>query len=82
MRAALPLLAVLLGACAQQDVWWGRIDGRPVSPDQVAIDQTICRGEMQKAAVARTAEAAIGSGRALNDVFLGCMASKGYLANP
>lgn len=82
---AVGLSLTLLSACAaQKPLGWLRIDGRTVNPQQFEVDRTICRGETQKAGLA--APRAEGLGQvwqqqdAMSEVFIGCMAQRGYTA--
>jgi hypothetical protein len=78
-------LAIVLNACAQQPTpRWTRVDGKAIRGDvtletQYEVDVKICQGEMQKANLSATAEAGFGRGRAVDQVFIGCMAQRGYV---
>ncbi|SRR5581483_4006420 len=87
-------LCVMLAGCAQQPkAMWLRLDGQRTSNNavlaqQAEVDQTICRGEMQKANVSGVtftnggiagAVAAGNRANAVADVMKGCMAEKGYV---
>lgn len=78
-RLAAIILCIAVAGCATKPMAWQRIDGKQGSPDQLVVDQTICRGEMQKANLSATAEAGFGRGRAVAEVFVGCMAQRGYM---
>lgn len=88
MRLAYVVLCMALSGCAsQQPKQWGRIDGHVTEISQFQADQAVCRGEAQKAALSMTAERSISCNwqgcygtttRALQDVFDGCMAGRGY----
>jgi hypothetical protein len=67
---------------------WTRIDGKPMTQDQFTLDQTICKGEMQKSNLNNTVKDGISGDangiyepkvRALDLVYVGCMAQHGYL---
>jgi len=76
-------LALTISGCAQQRaLTWSRADGKPFAAEQIDLDRTICRGEMQKANLASNAEAGFARGRAVREVFVGCMAQRGYMQVP
>lgn len=55
-------------------------NGGAVSATQIEIDQTVCRGEVQKSARASSAGTlSVEASLAERDIFAGCMAQKGYL---
>jgi hypothetical protein len=69
-------VALLLMSCIKQpEVGWLRTDGKPVIPIQFEADETQCKGEVQKALAGFTGRVGFSS----DDVFVGCMAGKGYL---
>ena len=74
------LLPLLLGECsAEKPV--ARIDGHTVDRAQLETDQTICRGEVQKATLAQGGpQICVLCAVAWNEAFAGCMAAKGYVA--
>ena len=87
MRALVAFL--LLSGCATTPTQWVRVDNRPVEPMQLQADETACRGEMQKANLSSTMEPGVSIGpggiyspraKAVNEVYQGCMAQRGYLA--
>jgi hypothetical protein len=60
---------------------WVRVDGKPPTVE-FEVDNTICRGEMQKANLAANAEAGFARGRAVGEVYNGCMAGRGWIMQP
>jgi hypothetical protein len=67
---------------------WTRIDGKPMTQDQFTLDQTICQGERQKSNLTNTVRGGVSVDanglydpkiRALDQVYIGCMAQHGYL---
>jgi hypothetical protein len=88
MRHLTIVLLLLTGCAAQKEINWVRGDGKPFDRAQFNLDQLACKGETQKAALTTTQEARIACGsegcystraKAVNDVFVGCMAQHGYL---
>jgi len=79
MRLWICCVFITLGGCSTQPREFVPIDGRAITPEQFQVDRLICQGEMQKANLASTAEAGIGRGRAVVQVFDGCMAQRGYM---
>lgn len=82
------LAALALSACASQPKGWQRADAKPSTPDQLALDETVCRGEMQKSRLSSTMEAGISIGpnglyspkaMAVEQVYDGCMAQRGWV---
>jgi hypothetical protein len=74
-------LALLLAGCAAAPKLWARADGGPIMATQYETDATVCRGEMQKAALTQR-EAKIylpGEQNPVAAVYAGCMAGRGYL---
>jgi hypothetical protein len=70
----------VLSACATSPpVNWVKADGKAPTELQFELDQTACRGEMQKANLSSPAEPSFGYGRAMADVLAGCMAQRGYV---
>jgi hypothetical protein len=70
-----------LAGCATAPKTWARVDGRPADPAQLQVDQTVCRGEMEKARLSEKEEKIyIAEENPLDTVFAGCMAQRGYLA--
>jgi hypothetical protein len=65
------------------------MDGKPQSREQLAVDETICKGEAQKAKLSSTMKEGVTIGeqglysprqQAISDVFTGCMAQHGWVA--
>jgi hypothetical protein len=86
MRWLLPLL--LAGCATAAPPTWIRVDGKPMTQEQFTLDQTICRGEMQKSNLTNTIKSGISvdangvydpKARAIDQVYIGCMAQHGYL---
>jgi hypothetical protein len=77
---ALPLLSCLLvAACADLETKpWFRVDGNPASADQLDLDKTTCRQEMQRSVQATTQAAALDRNIIRSDVYETCMARLGY----
>lgn len=90
MRRVLLVAALCVGGCASSGIsGWSRIDGRAEDPQQLAADQTVCRGEMDKAGLSSNREPRFTIGQsgivserraAMTSVFEGCMAQRGYVA--
>ena len=74
-------LALSLAGRAHKPVSFSRPDGQPISPAQLELDQTARKGEVQKAEMARTTEAAITlvGPSPYQTNFDGCMAQRGYV---
>jgi hypothetical protein len=76
-------IAVAGCATAPPPPVWVKVDGTNPSPQQFEIDSKVCRGESQKANASGTMPSTlIGAAirkDALEDVYSGCMAQKGYL---
>lgn len=84
MRAAAVALCIALAGCAtQKPPVWIRVDGGPLSADQLEVDRVICRGETQKSNLAGFPADNIGGAirrsRATDDVYKGCMAQHGWM---
>jgi len=77
---ALPLLSCLLvAACANLETKpWFKVDGNPASAEQLDLDKTTCRQEMQKSVQATTQAAALDYNIVRSDVFETCMSRLGY----
>jgi hypothetical protein len=77
---ALPLLLCLaLAACADLETkLWFRVDGNPSSPEQLDLDKTTCRQEMQRSVQATTQAAGLDRNIVRSDVYETCMARLGY----
>lgn len=72
--------AVMLAGCATAPTSWTRPDGQTPATAQLQLDETACRGEVDKANMdAGENRVILGESRAMRSVFDGCMASKGYL---
>lgn len=84
--------AAVSGCAAQKPELWVRADGRPNPGQQTELDTVACRGEMEKARLSaggnyqRNLFDQIGDdvarAHAARTVFVGCMASKGYVMPP
>lgn len=82
-------LCIAIGGCAaQQEMGWARTDGKGIGGNaqleqQYRVDVTICQGEMQKAGLTARPSDSIGGayrqGQMKGEVFVGCMAQRGYL---
>jgi hypothetical protein len=81
-RAA--FFALVLCGCSPLPHAWVRPDGRPVNSAQLQLDDTYCRGEVEKAAVQGSSKSTInspfGADRQDRTVYIGCMAGRGYAA--
>jgi hypothetical protein len=77
---ALPLLSCLLvAACADLETKpWFRVDGNSASAEQLDLDKTTCRQEMQKSVMATTQAAGLDRNIVRSDVYETCMARLGY----
>jgi hypothetical protein len=77
---ALPLLSCLLvAACANLETKpWFKVDGNPASAEQLDLDKTTCRQEMQRSVQATTQAAALDYNIIRSDVFETCMSRLGY----
>ncbi len=71
---------IAVAACATAaPTVWARPDGRPVDPAQLQLDQTICKGEVQKADLAgNNDEIELLRAKSRADIMAGCMAQHGY----
>ena len=75
------IVALFLTGCAgeaPQHIEWVRADGKPLS-SQFDRDSTACRGETQKANRVGNTEPTATKAKAIDDVFVGCMARRGYV---
>ena len=73
MKALRLLLCLAVAACAELEKTkpWFRVDGNPASPEQLDLDKTTCRREMERSVGATT--------QALqSDVYGTCMGRLGY----
>jgi hypothetical protein len=77
---ALALLSCLLvAACADLETKpWFRVDGNAASAEQLDLDKTTCRQEMQRSVQATTQAAALDRNIVRSDVYETCMARLGY----
>jgi hypothetical protein len=75
---------VAVAACGSLPKAWTRPDGAPITPAQLQMDDTICRGEVEKAAAQGgqrgTLDLPTGPDRQDTKIYEGCMAQHGYLA--
>lgn len=80
MRAYLLGITLALAACSTVPQAWTRPDGK-IDPAQFELDKTVCRGEMQKAAVSQREPKIYlpGEENPLTTIFVGCMAQHGYM---
>jgi hypothetical protein len=79
----LGLSVALSGCVTQPEMGWVRIDGKAVVPIQFEADETQCKGELQRTRLAGTGQLGLFSRlQAQDDVFVGCMAGKGYVQRP
>ena len=81
------ILALAVAGCATAPpMAWTRLDGKPFNEAEFQTVQTVCRGEMQKSNLAGFPSDSIGGafrrGRAVDDVYKGCMADRGYMLTP
>ncbi len=89
LAGILMTIGLAIAGCATAPApTWTRIDGRPMTPDQLTLDQTACQGEMQKTNLTNTVKSGIAfdangpyntKDRALDQVYVGCMAQRGYI---
>lgn len=88
MRRLAPMVALaVLSACATPPpMGWIRTDGRTFTDEQIEVERTVCRGRMQQSNLAgfpsESIPGAFQRGRAVTDVFNGCMAERGYVLRP
>ena len=85
-------VSTLAGCAAQKPDLWVRADGHSDAPRQADLDKSACYGEAAKAKLAaggnyqRDVFAQAGEEldrqRAARQVFVGCMAGKGYVQPP
>jgi hypothetical protein len=79
VKALRLLLCFALAACADLETKpWFRVDGNPASADQLDLDKTTCRQEMQRSVQATTQAAALDRNIVRSDVYETCMARLGY----
>jgi hypothetical protein len=73
------LMCLALAACADLETKpWFKVDGSPASSDQLEVDRTACREEMQKSVASTNRAAGLDRGVVKMDVYDGCMARLGY----
>jgi hypothetical protein len=77
------VLVASLGGCVAQPVAWVRADNTVATPKQRQLAETICKGEVQKAAATGgsvgTMDRLIGPDRQDAQIYAGCMAQQGYV---
>jgi hypothetical protein len=79
MKALWVLSGLALAACADMETKpWYRADGGALLPDQIEVDKTTCRDEMQKSVAATNRAAGLDRGVARPDLYDTCMARLGY----
>ena len=79
MKALALLLCLLVAACADLETKpWFRVDGNAASAEQLDLDKTTCRQEMQRSVQATTQAAALDRNIVRSDVYETCMARLGY----
>ena len=79
MHALRLLMCLVLAACADLETKpWFKMDGSQASADQLEVDKTACREEMQKSVRSTNQAAALDRGVVKMDVYDGCMARLGY----
>jgi hypothetical protein len=73
------LMCLALAACADLETKpWFKVDGSQASADQLEVDKTACREEMQKSVRSTNQAAALDRGVVNMGVYDGCMARLGY----
>jgi hypothetical protein len=79
VKALRLLLCLGLAACADLETKpWFRVDGNPGSPEQLDLDKTTCRQEMQRSVQATNQAAGLDRNIVRSDVYETCMARLGY----
>ena len=79
MNALRLLMCLALAACADLETKpWFKVDGSQASAEQLEVDKTACREEMQKSVRSTNQAAALDRGVLKTDVYDGCMARLGY----
>ena len=79
MKALRLLLCLAVAACADLETKpWFRVDGNSASAEQLDLDKTTCRQEMQRSVQATNQAAALDRNVVRSDVYEGCMARLGY----
>lgn len=70
----------LIGCNQPPPVGWYRTDGTVPTPEQLSVEQTICRGEVQKANLSSSNQGiSIARSMAEQDAYAGCMAQRGLV---
>jgi hypothetical protein len=73
------LMCLALAACADLETKpWFKVDGSQASAEQLEVDKTACREEMQKSVRSTNQAAALDRSVVKMDVYDGCMARLGY----
>jgi hypothetical protein len=79
VKALRLLLCLGLAACADLETKpWFKVDGNAASPEQLEVDRTACREEMQRSVASTNQAAALDRGVVKLDAYDGCMARLGY----
>jgi hypothetical protein len=79
VKALRLLWCLALAACADLETKpWFRVDGNPGSPEQLDLDKTACRQEMQRSLLATNQAAGLDRNVVRSDVYETCMARLGY----
>jgi hypothetical protein len=79
VKALRLLLCIGLAACADLETKpWIKVDGKPASPEQLEVDKTACRTEMQKSVEATNRAAGLDRNVVRPDVYDSCMSRLGY----
>jgi hypothetical protein len=79
VRALWLLLCLAVAACADLETRpWFRVDGNPASAEQLDLDKTTCRQEMQRSVQATHQAAALDRNIVRSDVYETCMERLGY----
>ena len=79
MNALRLLMCLALAACADLETKpWFKVDGSQASAEQLEVDKTACREEMQKSVRSTNQAAALDRSVVKMDVYDGCMARLGY----
>jgi hypothetical protein len=79
VKALRLLLCFGLAACADLETKpWIKVDGKPASSEQLEVDKTACRTEMQKSVEATNRAAGLDRNVVRPDLYDSCMARLGY----
>jgi hypothetical protein len=79
VKALRLLLCLAFAACADMETKpWFRVDGNPGSAEQLDLDKTTCRQEMQRSVQATTQAAGLDRNIVRSDVYETCMGRLGY----